>query len=252
MSHLHTRVEKRSAPDRATFTAGFVPQAAARLADACAATVASPRVRDLALARACAQGDERAWEEFGRTHFGFIRSFARRFLEPLEADDLAGQVIADLWERESLARYDGRATLRTWLGAVVTHAALNALHRARCRASRRAGPEPDTAEPDSTDSESSELLARFTREALAALPAEDKLLVRLYYEERLTLDELAVVSRVSKATSSRRLKRACRGLHAAIDSAARQAVGAPAELLRRGVDLSRLEFDLPEALAGGH
>ena len=81
---------------------------------------------DLYLATACAAGDEPAWNEFGARFFAFIRDFARRVIRDPAASDVADAVIADLWQRKKLARYEGRSTLRTWLGAIVAHAAINA------------------------------------------------------------------------------------------------------------------------------
>lgn len=80
---------------------------------------------DLYLATACARGDDKAWKECAERYFGFIRDFARRYLPKVEAAELADQVIVDLWERGKMGRYEGRSSLKTWLGAVVAHAALN-------------------------------------------------------------------------------------------------------------------------------
>jgi hypothetical protein len=100
---------------------------------------------DLYLAAACARGEEAAWEECLARHGAFIRDFARRFLREPAASDVADQVVADLWQRGKMARYQGRSTLRTWLGSIVAHAALNAM-----QAGRRTMPletEPDGEDP---------------------------------------------------------------------------------------------------------
>jgi hypothetical protein len=92
---------------------------------------------DLYLAVACAVGDERAWRELDERYFDYVRRFAQRFdLGGKDADDVADDVIADLWRRKTIARYQGRRSLSTWLGALVTHAALN-VRAARARRAAR-------------------------------------------------------------------------------------------------------------------
>jgi len=209
---------------------------------------------DLYLATACSQGDERAWEELTGRHGGFIRAFALRFLREPDASDLADQVVADLWQRRKIARYQGRSTLRTWLGAVVAHAALNAGKASRRTESLEDGmrdgqPPAASAEPGTNQAEA--LLARLVAEAIDGLPAGEKLLLRLYYEQGLTLDQMAVALRASKAALSRRLARIRSGLRQGVESLARRRAGASADSLRAGIDLGRLEWDLSGLVGRG-
>jgi RNA polymerase sigma factor (sigma-70 family) len=208
---------------------------------------------DLYLATACSQGDENAWEELAERHQGFIRDFARRFLRAPDATDLADQVVADLWQRRKIARYEGRSTLRTWLGAVVGHAALNAAksgHRAASldKEDRLGGAPAVAVATEPAANETRSLLARLAAEAIGGLPPSEKLLLYLYYEQDLTLDQMAVSLHASKAALSRQLTRTRSNLRAAIGVLARQATGAPAEALRAGIDLGSLELDLSDLL----
>jgi len=211
---------------------------------------------DLYLASACAQGEEGAWEECLARHGGFVRGFARRFLREPAASDVADQVIADLWERRKMARYEGRSALRTWLGAIVAHAALNAV-----KADRRwlplecegPGPRPQEQSVSPSDvavPEDRLLFEGLVREAMEGLSAEDKLIILLHYEQDLTLDEMAIAVGGSKAGLSRRLKRAREQLRASIDDLAQSRTGLSAETLRSGIDLGRLQLDLGSVLGG--
>lgn len=214
---------------------------------------------DLYLAAACAAGDDGAWKECQRAHFAFIRDFAQRFLPDAAARDLADQVIADLWQRGKIARYEGRSTLRTWLGTVVAHAAINAGRTRRTfvpidadagegQAARLRG----TVVADPARLESERALAAIVAASVAALPAEDKLLLQLYYEQELTLEAMQVALRTSKATLSRRLT-AIRGrLRAAVDERARRDVGTSAAALREDASLEHLELDLSELFRAGN
>jgi RNA polymerase sigma factor (sigma-70 family) len=208
---------------------------------------------DLYLATACLRNEQPAWREFSEAHFGFMRDFARRFLPPAAAREVADEIIAELWTRGRLAHYEGRSTLRTWLGAVVAHAALNSrkvmnrfvaldADQARVRASQ-----PDPARAHEPANEQIEALLReFFAEALRALPAEDRLSLQLYYEQGLTLEELSGLLHASTAAVSRRLKRIREQLRAAIESLSRRRTGESAQELRAGLDLSRVELDLAQ------
>jgi RNA polymerase sigma-70 factor (ECF subfamily) len=207
---------------------------------------------DLYLATACVRGEERAWQELSATHADFMREFARRFLSGSEAREVADEVLADLWERGKLAQYEGRSTLRTWLGTVIAHAALNS-RKARSRfvpldeARERAQP---AVRIEPADQQASDLLRDLLATALRELPAENRLLLQLYYEQGLTLDELSVTLRASSASLSRRLKRTREGLRAAVDDLTRRQAGASADAIRDGLDLARIEIDLSRLLGG--
>jgi RNA polymerase sigma factor (sigma-70 family) len=208
---------------------------------------------DLYLAMACTGGEQRAWQELILAHAEFMREFARRFLESSEARELADEVMADLWERGKLAQYEGRSTLRTWLGTVIAHAALNS-RKARSRFvpldEPREGVQPALAvEP--ADEQAATLLRDLLATALSELPPESRLLLQLYYEQGLTLDELSVTLRASSAAISRRLKRTREDLRATVDDLTRRHTGASLEAVRAGIDLARIEIDLSRLLGGG-
>jgi RNA polymerase sigma-70 factor (ECF subfamily) len=206
---------------------------------------------DLYLATACARGEEKAWEECASRHFAFIRDFARRYLPEAEARDLGDEVIAGLWQRGKIARFDGRSTLRTWLGAVTAHAALNVLKASRRRVpleSGEFGSGRERGEPlpaaGPIDDEARGILRDLVGEAIRRLPSEDKLLLLLRYEQGLTLDEMTAVVGGSKSTMNRRLTRTCTDLRAALEAQARERFGETTDVLRAGVELGDLDLDL--------
>jgi RNA polymerase sigma-70 factor (ECF subfamily) len=205
-------------------------------------------VDDLYLATACASGDERAWEEFGSRFFSFIRQFSRRTLREPQASDVADQVIADLWQRGKVAQYEGRSSLKTWLGAVVAHAAINAAKQSRVAESRlgaqeeadaRAAPAEPVGGRDAGDR-----MARWVTDAIQSLAPAERTLLLLYYEQGLTLDEISPIAKRSKAALSRRLERIRQDLRAQVDRLAREATGSSADTVRADIDLARVELDL--------
>ena len=202
---------------------------------------------DLYLAAACARGDEDAWREFRDRFFNYIGDFARRFLPAAPAQDVRDQLIADLWQRQRLDRYDGRSSLRTWLGAMVTHASINARRSTQRTETLSVAPTQQSHVPaDREDDASRREFAARVNAAIADLDDESKLLLLLYYEQGLTLEQMTTVLNASKATLSRRLTKTREALRAAIDamSSDRHADGTRTHHL----DLSRLEWDLAGAL----
>ena len=209
--------------------------------------------QDLELAGRCVRGDERAWRELSDAHFDFMREFARRFLPAPAAREVADEVIADLWTRGKLQQYEGRSSLRTWLAAVVAHAALNSRQAlGRWVPLEHALPEEsDAAKSERMQPENEQaaaLLKGMLSEAIGALPAEDRLLLRLYYEQELTLDAIGAALGLSAAAISRRLKHLRERLHVAMDAHSRREAGEPVDALRVGVDLARLDLDLGKLL----
>jgi RNA polymerase sigma-70 factor, ECF subfamily len=209
---------------------------------------------DLYLVTACVGGEEAAWRELSSLHFEFMRGFARRFVSGQAARDVADEVIAELWSRKKLEQYGGRSTLRTWLGTVVAHAALNsrrALQRTvslQADNARSIGHSTSSDRSEPADDQAGALLRELLTEAVANLATEERLLLRLYYEQGMRLEELSLMLRVSGAAISRRLKRAREDVRAHIESGARSRTGDSADALRAGLDLSRIELDLGKLL----
>jgi RNA polymerase sigma-70 factor (ECF subfamily) len=181
---------------------------------------ASLHLDDLALACACAHGDEPAWE-----HFVLVqRPLLYRAADALEpgggARDLADSLYADLFglgdragERQSLFRYfHGRSTLTTWLRAVLAQR-----HVDRLRAHRRLEPLPEEesssplAAPaphgDPDRGRYVELIRRALAAAIAVLDPRERLRLACYYAQELTLAQTGRLLGESEATASRQLAR---------------------------------------------
>jgi RNA polymerase sigma-70 factor (ECF subfamily) len=177
------------------------------------------RLDDLALARACAAGNEEAWNRFlARYRESLYRSALAIVGASDAARELADSVYAELYglgtrdgERLSkLAYYDGRGSLEGWLRSVLAHEYLN-----RWRAGRRLvsleeqveGGSQIRAPASSTDSLPDPRLESATDEALAALSAEERYLLASYFLDGQTLAEIAALLGVHESTISRRLDR---------------------------------------------
>jgi RNA polymerase sigma-70 factor (ECF subfamily) len=194
-------------------------------------------IADMALASACRLGHERAWDHFVKEFRPGLYAAARAIAGDA-GRELADSVYADLFgispdrpdRRSLLAYFHGRSQLLTWLRAVLARR-----HVDRFREAARFEPLPDdehgrtvgsipTPDPVATDPRRSEYVRR-TQIALDAtitsLPPDDRLRLRLYYGENLTLAQIGRVMREHEATVSRKLERARRHLRSSIERALR-------------------------------
>jgi len=182
-------------------------------------------LEDLALACACAAGDESAWE-----HFVFEqRPLLYRAADAIDpgggARDLADSLYAELFglrdragERQSPFRYfHGRSSLTTWLRAVLAQR-----HVDRLRTNRRLEALPDEDSSAALPAPSSpiepdrdrylELIRQALERAVAHLPPRDRLRLACYYAQALTLAETGRLLGEHEATSSRQLARTRRAI----------------------------------------
>src|ERR1700735_5067679 len=94
---------------------------------------------DTALDRARA-GDDHAFGELTRPYLAELRLHCYRILGSVQdAEDMLQETLLAAWR--GLGRYEGRASLRTWLYRIATNCSLNAL-RASGRRPRPEPPEP--------------------------------------------------------------------------------------------------------------
>ncbi|MBC8070294.1 MAG: sigma-70 family RNA polymerase sigma factor [Deltaproteobacteria bacterium] len=166
----------------------------------------------IALADACVDGDTDAIAAFHRTHLGDIEHAIARARAPERlVDDIRQIVLAKLLPPgKKLARYAGRGALHNWVRAVTVRETISVL---------RAG---DDAPLDDTPLElaaTGDLELSFIRKgerehvraalraAFAALEPEDRAVLRYRFVDGLTLDQLAVVLGVHRATGARWLAR---------------------------------------------
>ncbi len=180
----------------------------------------SLHLEDLALATACMQGTESAWEHFV-ARYRPILTRAADALDPTgAARELADALHGDLYatlrdgERRPLLEYfHGRSSLATWLRAVLARRYVD-----RVRAARRIEPLEDE-QADRATSEASTpvageragfvtLMRRAVRHAVGRLAARDRLRLSCYYAQDLTLAQIGRVMGEHEATVSRHLSRA--------------------------------------------
>ncbi len=179
---------------------------------------ASLRLDELALARACAAGNERAWEIFMLRYREKLYDIAAYIAkESSAARELADSIYADLYgtsAREGkriskLASYTGRGSLEGWLRTVLAQEYVNRYRKQRRLVSldeeSEAGVQFAAAEPELAPAAHDLRVAAATDQALAALSAEDRFVLASYYLDHHTLAEIARTLRVHESTISRRL-----------------------------------------------
>ncbi len=175
---------------------------------------------DLVLARACAAGDERAWEHFiARHRQPLIRAAIAITGSETLGRDLADQLYAELFglntregeRRCPLLSYRGRGSLMGWLRTTLAQRHVDHHRRSR-RLKSLDGPLEDVdapateIAPEMPAGEISQL-ERAIEDALRVRDAEERFLLAAYYLDGQTLLQIARVLGVHEATVSRKLRR---------------------------------------------
>jgi len=177
------------------------------------------RIEELALARACAAGQEKAWEVFLTRYreklYDAALGIAR---EDSAARELADSLYADLYASSTregkrvskLASYMGRGSLEGWLRTVLAQAHVDRYRRRRRLVSleeqteqglqlEAPAPAPlPVAEPR---------LEPAIDQALASLNPEDRFILASYFLDDRTLAEVARMLGLHESTISRRVEK---------------------------------------------
>jgi RNA polymerase sigma-70 factor (ECF subfamily) len=211
--------------------------------------LSSLHLQDLALACACAEGHEAAWDHFVLEYRPVLYRSADAIDPGGGARELADSIYADLFglqerdgERRSLFRYfHGRSSLSTWLRAVLAQRQVD-----HVRATRRLTPldplgndealPPALVTAPAADPEALRFVALIRhglQRALALLPDRDRLRLGCYYREDLTLAQTGRLLGEHEATVSRQLARTRKTIRAEVERHLRSECGlSEAEIAR--------------------
>jgi RNA polymerase sigma-70 factor (ECF subfamily) len=218
-------------------------------------------VADLALACACAEGLDTAWDHFVLQFRPVLYRTAEALRVPGDARELADGLYAELFgleEREGVRRslfryYHGRSSLAGWLRTVVAQRAVD-----RARAAVEAMGTPvrprvsGAGEGGTIDPHRPRLLALLRTalaSALAALDPGIRLRLALYYTKGLKLAQIGRLVGESEATVSRKLDRARIGIREGVERGLRDAgLGDAQVALCFEYAQSDPQFDLAQAL----
>jgi RNA polymerase sigma-70 factor, ECF subfamily len=192
-------------------------------ADACIFLL-TLRIEELALAQACAAGNNSAWELFlTRYREKLYQSALRIAREDSAARDLADSLYAELYGTSTrdgervckLASFTGRGSLEGWLRTVLAQEFVNRYRRTKRLVSldeesdegaQFAAPQPEPV--PSADGR----LESATDAALAALDSEDRMVLAAYYLDGRTLAEIARMLGVHESTISRKVDKLAKSL----------------------------------------
>jgi RNA polymerase sigma factor (sigma-70 family) len=218
-------------------------------------------LHDVLVAQGLEGGENEAAREFEGSYMPHARAYAQQFAgqQGVDAvDNLAADLVLPRRERPpKIATYRGLTPLKSWLRSVVANRCVS-LHR-----NRRDVPMNETHEIMGTDTvtsavaavECEEKLAPAFAKAVAELPLEDRVLLKMLILDGVPQKELAVAYGVDSGTLTRRRQRAGSTLLAKIrqigvDNGAPTAVRECLELLLAG-ESRQLKLRLASVLAVG-
>ena len=221
---------------------------------------------DLYLAGACARGTPAAIEKLESVYGDETGAAARRFSrQEAGADDLLQLLRKKLFlgggaagETPKIASYTGQGQLRSWLRVTATRTFIDAV--------RAAGDSPEVAIADElvamlpgpdADPELELLkrqnLAHFKgafEEAVGTLDSSERVVLRQYIVEQLSIDQIAALYHVHRATAARRVVKAKETLLAATRVAMARRTGLAPDQLDSALALiaSRMEASVERLL----
>jgi RNA polymerase sigma-70 factor, ECF subfamily len=204
----------------------------------------SLHLEDLALACACGEGNEKAWEFFIAHFRQDLRNAASAMLrasgraDDARAEELADSLYAELYgvrssgdgRRKSLFEYfHGRSKLSTWLRAVLAQKQVDMFRTSGRTVSLEGEMEGEAprelagrTESAPADPDREMFIGRFDRAlsgALAGLAPRERMILACYYVDQLTLAEIGRLLREHESTVSRQLERMRRALREGVTQA---------------------------------
>ena len=194
-----------------------------------AAFLESLKLDDLMLARACALGNERAWEIFLTRYREVLYRAAYAIAKNESAGrDLADSLYADLYgmaesgvRRSRLDSFMGRGSLAGWLRTVLAQRYVDGYRKTRREESLEEQdierlPIASALDPAPTAPPHLDLLARSVSLVLSSMNGDERFLLASYYLDGHALWQIAKLYAVHESTISRRLDRLAHKLRKAL------------------------------------
>jgi len=236
----------------------------------------SLHLQELALACACAAGNEKAWEFFIAHFRQDLRVAASAMLrgsggaDDARAEELADSLYAELYgvrqgedgRRKSLFEYfHGRSKLGTWLRAVLAQKQVDFFRTTGRTVSLDSDEEGETPRalaerletlPANVDPDRERYARRFDRalaDALTNLTPRERMILACYYADELTLAEIGRMLREHESTISRQLERTRRALRKSVTQALqRERPARDGRAGENGLDAAQIEMAFEYAL----
>lgn len=210
----------------------------------------SAHADDLELAAACLEGDAGAIRRFEAQHLPVAsKALAKSGFEPALVEDVIDWLRFELFAREKgalLRTYSGRSTLAAWLRAIAIHEAMRRAKKRRKEVPLEAAPELPLAEPE-LGAMKGKYGPQFTRALEAAfreLKVEQRNLLRQYFLDGCSIDALAQLYQVHRATAARRVTTAREALVEGVKTRLKAQLQISDESVEQVITLSNLEQSL--------
>jgi RNA polymerase sigma-70 factor (ECF subfamily) len=193
--------------------------------------------QDLFLAIACSRDDHVAWEHFAEDYLPLLKRFAAQALRIKgESEDLAQGIISRmLMEKGPLTGYNGRGSLAGWLRVIVARAAIDRYRRAQRHVSLEQLQEKGGNLALASDSRQDEIedldsrwgpvISQIVNDAISRLSGRDRLLLSLYYFQKVPLKMMARQFRIHEATASRWLESLRKGIRKQVEGELKKSHG---------------------------
>jgi RNA polymerase sigma-70 factor (ECF subfamily) len=136
------------------------------------------------------EGDRESFDELVKSHQEGLRSFLAHRVEASEVDDVIQDVFVAAWR--ALPSYDGRSQFRTWLFAIAFNKVRDHYRQKMRRISEVYAPNAEAIVSDA-DPFSAKDLSLSVRQLLTHLSESQHEVILLYYQDELTLAEIANV-----------------------------------------------------------
>lgn len=208
-------------------------------------------IREVALALACARGEQVALRALEARYFDGMRAaLASMKLAPALADEVIQEVRHKLLvgDPPKIAGYAGRGSLRGLLKVTATRTAISLLRKAGREAP---GDDAILDAAGERDPELAYLKERYRgvfreafEDAVASLSPRERNLLRLHFLRKVTLDALATMYGVHRATIVRQLAGVRESIERATERGLRERLGAERREVESVLDLIRSRFDV--------